>query len=163
MSCMAYLRKWKRIVAIVPITRKNGRTSSLVYYDDGSHERFECRCERIVEVLALHFSTTREQARRWSAATIGKGGQRKPPLVLQEHFCLVQVKCRPESRHNSGTLGYLVLQKIGQVQAHGAGSRVQFHKNGGHLDIVQKQRSVTEQINLAWTLVEQYRVLREQD
>ncbi len=88
---MAYLRKWKRIVAIVPITRKNGRTSSLVYYDDGSHERFECRCERIVELLALHFSTTRGA----SQALVGGYDRKKAGSASRRLFCRsISVWCR---------------------------------------------------------------------
>jgi hypothetical protein len=157
---MLYQERWKKIIAIVPQYELSGRTATRIYYEDGTIEEYRCRSERIVRDLAEQFGTTFERAREWSTTVVGKGGQRKPPLVFHEHFCLVQVKCRPQNSHNSGTIGYLALHKVRNVLAQGVGCRVYFHTSTVPLDILQKRRSVMEQLQQARNLVRLYQMMQ---
>lgn len=153
-----FLAKWQKIIAITPYYMENGRTGCIVRYDNSEIEKFDCRCERLVEALANKFNVTLEQVRLKSIMWLGKGALRKPPLLLNENFCLIQVKCRAENQRNSGTLGYVVLRKVLTVLFHAnAGSQVLFHKKGYLLEITQKKESVDKQLQMGKLLVEKYR------
>lgn len=162
-----YQKRWRQILLIRPYYRADGRTASKIFYLDGSSDDLYCRCEQVVAELAQVFYTTVPLAQKRASKLLGESKERKVPILLHEDFCLVPLKFREEKQKNTGTIGYVVLRHVTEVEHHLSGVRLHFRNSKVHADIPQRRVTVTKQLKRAGLLLynfqqEQSRLEQEQ-
>lgn len=144
-----YQKRWRQILLIRPYYRADGRTASKILYLDGSSDDLYCRCEQVVAELAQFFYTTISLAQKRASKLLGESKERKVPILLHEDFCLVPLKFREEKQKNTGTIGYVVLRHVTEVEHHLSGVRIHFRNSKEHFDIPQRRATVTKQLKRA--------------
>ena len=164
-----YMLHWPYIMAITPYYDEANRTCNRIYYIDGSTAEYPCRCDQILEHLAVVLRTSLEVIRRRAVVLCdeeeeekadGETGTenaeeickelRKMPLVMVKDFTLIPVKCRSELVRNSGTLGYVVLRYVQRVKRlPGSQCEILFKYGIASMLIQQQKRGIQKQINLA--------------
>ena len=148
---------WQYFVGVVPYYQNNGRTGSIIYYEDGSCDFVQARCERVLKELALYLNTTLELVmERTERLTRGKYKRRKA-LVMDETMSVVPLKCREERSRNSGTLGYIAVNKIYHVHIMPDESTwLLLHAEHSGIHVAQKWPTVMRQIDIGRELLRLY-------
>lgn len=145
-----YVLNWPYVVALVPFYDEEYNTWTSVYYIDGRRKDYPCRCEVILENLAVMFHTSLEVVRgRVVLLDVWKEGfeLRKVPLVMIRGYSFVPVKCRKEVVRNSGALAYVVYQYVERiVPGPGNACNIVFKNSDVVLSMMQKKKDVEEQM-----------------
>lgn len=145
-----YVLNWPYVVALVLFYDEEYNTWTSVYYVDGRRKDYPCRCEVILENLAVMFHTSLEVVRgRAVLLDVWKEGfeLRKVPLVMIRGYSFVPVKCRKEVVRNSGALAYVVYQYVERiVPGPGNACNIVFKNSDVVLSMMQKKKDVEEQM-----------------
>ena len=145
-----YVLHWPYVVALVPFYDADYNTWTSVYYIDGRRKDYPCRCEVILEDLAVMFHTSLEVVRgRAVLLDVQKEGteMRKVPLVMIQGCSFVPVKCRREIVRNSGALAYVVYQYVDTiVPKPGNMCEIVFKNPDVGLSMMQNKKDVEEQM-----------------
>ncbi len=145
-----YVLNWPYVVALVPFYNEEYNTWTSVYYIDGRRKDYPCRCEVILENLAVMFHTSLEVVRgRAVLLDVWKEGfeLRKVPLVMIRGYSFVPVKCRKEVVRNSGALAYVVYQYVERIVPEpGNMCNIVFKNPDVVLSMMQNKKDVEEQM-----------------
>ena len=145
-----YVLNWPYVVALVPFYDEEYNTWTSVYYIDGRRKDYPCRCEVVLENLAVMFHTSLEVVRgRAVLLDVWKEGfeLRKVPLVMIRGYSFVPVKCRKEVVRNSGALAYVVYQYVERIVPEpGNMCNIVFKNPDVVLSMMQNKKDVEEQM-----------------
>ncbi|MBE6113123.1 MAG: hypothetical protein E7195_08955 [Peptococcaceae bacterium] len=161
-----YILYWPYVVALVPVYDRNHNTWTRVQYIDGQSEEYPCRCEALLEKLAVMFHTTLEVV-RGRAVLLDEGAEcgelRKVPLVMFGNYSFVPVKCRREVVRNSGSLAYVVYPYVKHIEQKPGNMCEIVFKNPDvvllimqHITDVEEQMERTRNLHRAKEMEEQY-------
>lgn len=152
---------WKYFAGVVPYYQNNGRTGSIIYYEDGTCDFVKSRCERVLEALARHLDTTMELVRERSDRLAQGKYKRRRVLVMDETMSLVPLKCREESSRNTGTLGYIVVNKVYHVHVMPDESTLLLlYADHRGIVVAQKWQTVMRQMDIGRELLQLYQEQR---
>ena len=147
-----YVAYWPYIMYIMPYYGENNRTNTEVCYFDGSTEQYECRCEYVVDQLAVALRVPLDIVKDRMEKILEQdkaGSSRKVPIVMGEGFCLVPLKFREELVPKTGTIGLGVMQYVASVDTLPDGSRITFKNRNVSMQVVQRKRTVDTQLEQA--------------
>ena len=156
-SLTRYKLYWLQIYFFEPVYLENGCNGCRVYYDNGAVEEIQARLEWVLDDWASYFATSRALLQKQAAEWAG-GTRRRLPMILQHDFCLIPVKCRKPRTESDNASGYVVLQKIRQVEGlpDESWSKIKFCSNHYAVEVRERRRSIDENHALGWMMVNDY-------
>lgn len=149
------LKNWNKITAIIPYLGNNNQKGAAVCYSNGTYNTFPNHtCNWLLDRLAKQLFTSIQKARTESIHILGEGSLKKPPLVLHEQLCLIQLYFPVCTSRYSSSSGYVALKNIHTVMEHElGGSRIVLFPKKMVLECSQKKRSIDQQIKMAHRLL----------
>ena len=151
------LLQWGEIALLQPIYQDNGKNGCIVYYCDGSYDKVRNSCATVRARMAKMYSVNIKEAEKAARAYKEYNRRRAVSVQLHEHCTLVPVVCRKAQRRNSGTLGYLVLERLYEcTPAENGRTLLKFSETHKGVEIQQHFDTVQKQLLLAHQLVRCY-------
>lgn len=145
--------QWAHIALLMPIYQENGHNACRIYYSDGSYDNVRNSCATVREHWAHMYSMNVKEAEKVALKCEGYHKMRRVSIQLQEGCTLVPVTCRTLERRNSGTLGYVVAERLYEYRPTEDGETLlRFYPNHKGIVIPQKYASVYHQMLMATQL-----------
>ena len=138
---------WNKLYYMEQIYLSNARNGCRLYYDDGYVEEISAKMELVLRYMLRAMKLEPEQVQQQSLSLLEGVRSRALPLCLNPYFILIPVICRKKLRESDTEIGYVVLQKIGQLQdAAPKGTVITFFTNTEQVTVHNGRKNMRKQI-----------------
>lgn len=148
---------WNKLYYIEQIYLPQERNGCRLYYDDGYIEEISAKMEYVLRYLLHTMMLEPEQLQQQSRFLLEGTRSCALPLCLNAYFILIPVICRKKRRESDTEIGYVVLQKIDQLQdAEPNGTVITFFTTTEQVTVHNSRKNMRKQIAQGVTLHQAY-------